>query len=50
MKVLGTELTTKNLMITAGILGLVIVAVIVHTRAIGWSILPNTTQPCMFCH
>jgi len=50
MKVLGTELTTKNVMITAGILGLVIVAVIVHVQAIGWGIPPTSTQPCMFCH
>ena len=50
MKVLGTELTTKNVIISAGILGLVIVAVIVHTQAIGWGIPPGTTQPCMLCH
>ena len=50
MKVLGTELTTKNLMITAGVLGLVIVAIIVHAQAIGWGIPPSTTRPCMLCH
>jgi len=50
MKVLGTELTTKNVIIIAGILGLIIVAIIVHTQAIGWGIPPTSTQPCMFCH
>ena len=50
MKVLGTELTTKNLMLMGGVLGLVIVAIIVHAQAIGWGVPPTTTQPCMFCH
>ena len=50
MKVLGTELTTKNLMITAGVLGLVIVPIIVHAQAVGWGIPASTTQPCMLCH
>ena len=50
MKVLGMELTTKNIILTVGLLGLVIVAIIVHTQAIGWGIPPTTTQPCMICH
>jgi hypothetical protein len=50
MKVLGLELTTKDIMITAGVLGLVIVVIIVHAQAIGWGIPPTTTQPCMICH
>jgi hypothetical protein len=50
MKALGMEVTTKNVIIAAGVLGLVLVAIIVHTQAIGWGIPPTTTQPCMFCH
>jgi hypothetical protein len=50
MNVLGVELTTKNIMITAGVLGLVLVAIIVHAQAIGWGIPPASTQPCMICH
>ena len=50
MNVLGVELTTKNIMITAGVLGLVLVAIIVHAQAIGWGIPPASTQPCMVYH
>jgi hypothetical protein len=50
MKVLGIEVTTKNVIIAAGVLGLVLVAIIVHIQAIGWGIPPTTTQPCMICH
>ncbi|MEE8355181.1 MAG: hypothetical protein V3S09_05075 [Candidatus Bathyarchaeia archaeon] len=50
MKVLGMELTTKNVMIAAGVLGLVLVAVIVHAQAISWGIPPASSQPCMICH
>jgi hypothetical protein len=50
MKVLGIEVTTKNVILVAGILGLVLVAIIVHTQAIGWGIPATTTQPCMVCH
>jgi len=50
MKVLGVEVTTKNVILAAGVLGLILVAIIVHTQAIGWGIPASTTQPCMFCH
>ncbi len=50
MNVLGVELTTKNVILIAGALGLVLIAIIVHAQAIGWGIPPDSTQPCMFCH
>ena len=50
MKVLGLELTTKNIILTVGVLGLVLVAIIVHAQAVGWGISPDSTQLCMFCH
>jgi hypothetical protein len=50
MNVLGVELTTKNVMIAGGVLGLVLVAIIVHAQAIGWGIPPASTQLCMICH
>jgi hypothetical protein len=50
MNVLGVELTTKNIILTAGVLGLILVAIIVHAQAVGWEILATSTQPCMLCH
>lgn len=50
MNVLGVELTTKNILLTVGVLGLVLVAIIIHAQAIGWGMTTASTQPCMLCH
>ena len=50
MNVLGVELTTKNIILTAGVLGLILVVIIVHAQAVGWGIPATSTQPCMLCH
>ena len=50
MNVLGVELTTRNISLTVGVLGLILVAIIVHAQAVRWGIPANSTQPCMLCH
>ena len=50
MNVLGVKLTTKNIIMTAAVLGLLLVTIIVHAQAIGWGIPPASTQPRMACH
>lgn len=50
MEIFGVEIERRSVLILMGVLGLIIVAVWLHSQAIGWGIPPSTSQPCAFCH